>query len=281
MPSIRECKALVPQLVSGVQLMFQPDLQHTKLLLAFGVNTVLSHGHGLMMANPIVHLRSMRARGAKVVVVDPRVSETARHADVHIQLRPGTDPAVLAFLVRHVLSTKPDRDYLADTAQTASIEQLRDAVAPFDAPNAARICDVPVAALEAPAELVVTSGRVAIETGTGTTLNPSSTLTEWLAWALSAVTGSLDRVGGSTFNPGFLRPFEDALPSGRATSALDPGAGPICRASSTAKCPVPRWSTRSRPARSVRCSCAPAIRRSPFPMTPDCAGPCETSSSWW
>src|SRR5262249_62153990 len=40
-------------------------------------------------------------------------------------------------------------------------------------------------------------------------------LTEWLAWALSAVTGSLDREGGATFNPGFLRPMEDALPAGR------------------------------------------------------------------
>ena len=46
-------------------------------------------------------------------------------------------------------------------------------------------------------------------------MNRSANLTEWLVWALSAVTGSLDRVRRATFNPGFLRPIEDALPSGR------------------------------------------------------------------
>src|SRR3954462_8195886 len=50
-------KALVPQLVSGVQLMFQTDLERASLRLAIGVNTVLSHGQGRMIANPIVYLR--------------------------------------------------------------------------------------------------------------------------------------------------------------------------------------------------------------------------------
>ena len=96
-------KFLVPQLVAGVQMQFQPDLANTDLLLAVGVNTVVSHGHGLMMPNPIVHLRDLRARGGRVVVVDPRRTETTHHADLHLAVRPGTDPALLAFAVRHVL----------------------------------------------------------------------------------------------------------------------------------------------------------------------------------
>ena len=218
-------KALVPQLVAGVQLMFQPDLEHAKLFLAFGVNTVVSHGHGVMMANPITHLRSLRDRGGRFVVVDPRLSETARHADLHVQLRPGTDPALLAFLVRHILSTTPDTTYLDKYADEASVDHLRAVVAPFDVLPAAAICGVEIETLEGLADMVTTSGRVAIETGTGTTLNPASTLTEWLVWSLSAVTGSLDRVGGATFNPGFLRRFEDGLPSGRG----DLAPGPLSR----------------------------------------------------
>ena len=47
-------KFLVPELIAGVQLQFAPDLATTDLLLAIGINTVVSHGHGLMMPNPLV-----------------------------------------------------------------------------------------------------------------------------------------------------------------------------------------------------------------------------------
>src|SRR5262249_46259046 len=59
------------------------------------------------------------------------------------------------------------------------------------------------------------AGRIAIETGTGANLNRGANMTEWLVWALSAVTGSPDREGGGTFNPRFLPPMEGALPARR------------------------------------------------------------------
>ena len=219
-------KALVPQLVAGVQLMFQTDLERASLLLAIGVNTVLSHGHGRMVSNPIVFLRELRARGGKVVVIDPRRTETARHADLHVALRPGTDPALLAFLVDRVLATGGDGDYLAACADPSSVERLRRVVAPFDRARVAAITGVAPAVLDELADLVLAAGRVAIETGTGTTMNRSANLTEWLVWALSAVTGSLDRDGGAVFNPGFLRPIEDALPSGRGDLGPRPPSRP-------------------------------------------------------
>ena len=46
--------------------------------------------HGLMMANPLGRIRGLRARGGRFVVVDPRTSESARHADLHVALRPGS-----------------------------------------------------------------------------------------------------------------------------------------------------------------------------------------------
>jgi anaerobic selenocysteine-containing dehydrogenase len=219
-------KQLVPQLVTGVQLMFQPDLERASLLLAIGVNTVLSHGHGRMIANPIVYLRELRARGGKVVVIDPRRTETARHADLHVPVRPGTDPALLAFLIGRVLAEGADETYLAACADPAGVERLRRAVAPFDRDRAAEVCNVSAGVLDELADLVLAAGRVAIETGTGTSMNRSANLTEWLVWALSAVTGSLDRDGGATFNPGFLRPIEDALPSGRGDLGPRPPSRP-------------------------------------------------------
>lgn len=212
-------KFLVPELVAGVQLPFQPDLDDCTLLIAIGVNTVVSHGHGVMMANPIGRLRDLKKRGARFVVLDPRRSETAHHADLHIAPRPGTDPAVLAFLVRHVLDSGPDagRDsgFLRECATVESLDRLGELVAPFTVSRASEISGVSVEQLHELAAMVVSAGRVAIETGTGVSMGRSANVTEWLVWALSAVTGSLDRPGGAVFNPGFMRPMEQSLPGGR------------------------------------------------------------------
>lgn len=219
-------KALIPQLVSGVQMMFQPDLDRTTLLIGLGVNTVVSHGHGVMISNPLVRLRELKARGARLVIIDPRHSETAHHADLHVAPRPATDPALLAYLVRSVLGHGADTAYLDACADADSVERLRRAVTPFDRERTAAICDIPAEQLDQLATMVRIAGRVAIETGTGTTMNRSANLTEWLVWALAAVTGSLDRAGGVTFNPGFLRCLEDALPSGRGDLEARPKSRP-------------------------------------------------------
>lgn len=219
-------KFLVPELVSGVQLPFHPDLESCDLLLAIGVNTVVSHGHGVMMPNPLGHLRDVRARGGRLVVVDPRRSETAHHADLHLAPRPGTDPAWLAFLVRHVLRSGADHTFLHACADPRGVDRLRELVEPYDCERAGQICGVAPGSLDALAGMVTDAGRVAIETGTGVSMGRSANLTEWLVWALSAVTGSLDRPGGARFNPGLLRPIEDGLPGGRGDLLPGPPSRP-------------------------------------------------------
>lgn len=219
-------KFLVPELIAGVQVQFAPDIARTELLLAIGVNTVVSHGHGLMMPNPLGHLRDLRARGGRVIVVDPRRTETSHHADLHVALRPGTDPALVATVVRHVMRERPDHEFLSTCATAEGVERLRALVEPFTPERAATICCVDVADVQACAAMVVAAGRIGIETGTGVSMGRSANLTEWLVWALGAVTGSLDRAGGSTFNPGFLRPMEDSLPGGRGDLAPGPPSRP-------------------------------------------------------
>src|SRR5262245_61089132 len=135
-------KFLVPQLMAGVQLQFQPDLHRTDLLLAIGVNTVVSHGHGVMIPNPLGHLRDLRARGGRLVVIDPRRSETARHADLHLAPRPGSDPFIVGFLVREVLRRGGDAAYLERCAEAESVARLVEVVAPFDADAVAALAGV-------------------------------------------------------------------------------------------------------------------------------------------
>jgi anaerobic selenocysteine-containing dehydrogenase len=201
-------KFVVPELITGCSMPWlNPDLRTTETLLLVGQNPLVSHGHGNIVPNPVVTLRAIKARG-RIVVADPRLTETARLADVHVRLRPGSDPAFLAYLVREALARQRDDTYLAACADTESVAKVAQLVAPYTAARAADVCDVGEDVLEAAAAAVLNGTRIAFASGTGTSMNAAGNVSEWLGWALLAVTGSLDRPGGSIFNPGVLRPKE-------------------------------------------------------------------------
>jgi len=228
-------KTLVPDLVAGAPFVFPvPDWDATRLLLLVGQNPVVSHGHSTARPNALVTLRRLRARGARLVVADPRRTETARLADVHLPVRPGSDPALLAGLVRAVFAAgAADGAYLAACAGAGSVEDLRRLVDPFTPDVVARRCSVEPALVEAAITAVVDAGRLSVQTGTGVSMGPAPNVGEWLAWALAAVTGSLDRPGGVLFNPGVLRPQDQGLVTRprHAGPERDPASRPELRAS--------------------------------------------------
>ena len=121
---------------------------------------------------------------------------------------------------------RADQAFLDACADPDGVARLRDLVAPYTAERAAEICGVPIADLETLAAMITAARRIGIETGTGVSMGRSANLTEWLVWALAAVTGSLDREGGCTFNPGFLRAIEDAPPGGRGDLGPRPASRP-------------------------------------------------------
>lgn len=228
-------KTLVPDLVAGAPFVFPvPDWDATRLLLLVGQNPVVSHGHSTARPNALVTLRRLRARGARLVVADPRRTETARMADVHLPVRPGSDPALLAGLVRAVFEAgAADSAYLAGCTDAASVEHLRRLVDPFTPAAVAQRCNVDEALVEAAIAAVLDAGRLSVQTGTGVSMGPAPNVGEWLAWALGAVTGSLDRPGGVLFNPGVLRPQEQGLVTRprQAGPGGDPASRPDLRAS--------------------------------------------------
>ena len=79
-----------------------------------GTNPVVSHGYGTALPDPIRYLREYRARGGRVWVLDPRRTETAALADVHVPVRPGADVAVLAALANALLDDGADEHELRD-----------------------------------------------------------------------------------------------------------------------------------------------------------------------
>src|SRR3954468_8231398 len=159
-----------------------PDLERTSFLLMVGANPFVSNGSVLSAPRVRDRLHAIVARGGRVVVVDPRRSETAR-AFEHVPIRPDTDAWLLLSLLHVVGRDSPLGPTLASFSPEATA--ARTGVAATDCRALARdLAAAPSAAVY---------GR------TGSCLGRFGTLVAFLLDALAAVTGNLDRPGGNVF----------------------------------------------------------------------------------
>src|SRR4051794_27700314 len=172
-----------------------PDVDHTQHMLVLGANPAVSNG-SLMTAPGARHrLKAITERGGKVVVIDPRRTETVKHASEHIAVRPGGDPFLLLGMLHVIFADGADRapayvDGLVEL-QALAAEWTPERAAPHagvDADTIARLAREFAAAPSA-----VAYGRV------GVCQQETGTLTHWLITALNVVTGNFDRPGGAMF----------------------------------------------------------------------------------
>lgn len=197
-------KTLVAMLMGGFPgLNPKTDYDNAEMLIYVGTNPMVSHGHNTGMFNPAASIRALAERG-EVWTVDPLFTETARFSTRHLAPRPGTDHAVLGFLLRAILA----EGAIAPAQPVREIEGLKAAVAPFTREMAARLAGLDESALDDLLAAVRRHGRVVVETGTGVTMAASANITQWFAWALMILTGAMNRKGGAWFHPGFINRFE-------------------------------------------------------------------------
>ncbi len=181
---------------------FFADADHTHYLLAMGTNTRVSN----LIRNHTELLKQIKGDPArKLVVVDPRVSDFAKDADLHVQLRPGTDAyfllALCAILVREGLV---DADWL--DANTHGFEEVLELLAPVDLAEMARRCDVPLARIERVAREFAAAPSACIEHGLGAEHVWFSTFVSYLAHLALCLTGNAGRRGGNVFFGSFAPP---------------------------------------------------------------------------
>ncbi len=175
------------------------------LLILVGSNPVISHGYGTTLADPVRRLRDHREAGGRIIVIDPRRTETAAHADVHLSVRPGSDVILLAAAARELLADGADTAELAGHFAAEEVEALREALTPFTLDAAAIATGLSRDTVDAlVADIGGSSGRLAMFCGTGTTMARDGVLVEWLRWVLLILTGSLDVKGGMRFNRGVV-----------------------------------------------------------------------------
>jgi len=175
-----------------------PDVDRTEFLLLFGANPLVSNG-SLMTAPDIgKRLRAIQKRGGKIVVVDPRRTETAAKADEHIFIRPGQDALLLLALVHTIFEeglSKPGRL----TEFTDGFEKVETVAKHFSPERVAAKIGIAASAIRQLAREFASAKRAVCYGRMGVSTQAFGGLCQWLVNVLNIITGNFDREGGAMF----------------------------------------------------------------------------------
>jgi anaerobic selenocysteine-containing dehydrogenase len=176
-----------------------PDIDHTDYLLMLGANPYASNGSLCTAPDYPGRLQAIRARGGKVVVVDPRRTKTAQESDEWIAIRPGTDGLFLAAII-HVLfaeslvSVEPRIMSLLN-----GLEELGEAVRAFAPARVAPVTGIAVDTIERIARELAGAPTAAVYGRIGVNTVEFGTTNAWLIDAINVLTGNIDARGGAMF----------------------------------------------------------------------------------
>ncbi len=171
-----------------------PDIDNTEFMLILGGNPLASNGSIMTVPDVEKRLKAVQARGGKLVVVDPRRSETAAIADQHLFIRPGGDAALLSGLLNTLFAEGLTR---VSALPVDGLEEVKAALAPFTAEAMSPLCGVDAHVIRqlardfAAADKAVCYGRMGVST------QSFATLCHWLVQLINLVSGNLDQVGGA------------------------------------------------------------------------------------
>jgi anaerobic selenocysteine-containing dehydrogenase len=173
-----------------------PDIDRTQHIIIIGANPVVSNGSLVTAPGWPRRLQALKARGGKIVVIDPRRTETSQIADQHVFLKPATDAYLMIAMV-HVLFEEGLVKLGALQDHVTGVERLRDEAKRFAPERVAGVTGVPADTIRqlardlAAAESGVVYGRI------GTTAQKFGAMASWLIDVLNLLTGNLDRPGGA------------------------------------------------------------------------------------
>ena len=192
---------LAASLMFGHGLMIPiPDIDNTDYMLILGANPAASNG-SLMTAPDVKNrLKDITKRGGKVVLVDPRRTESAKLATDHHFIRPGTDVFLLAAILNCLFENKNGAVNLGRLSSfTKGVDQLKDAVAEFTPQNVSQITGIDPATIENIAAEFATAKRAVAYGRMGVSTQPHGGLCHWIINGINLVSGNLDRSGGQMF----------------------------------------------------------------------------------
>ncbi|WP_280387179.1 molybdopterin-dependent oxidoreductase [Nocardia wallacei] len=172
-----------------------PDLDRTDYLLMLGANPLESNGSLCTAPGYPGRLEALRKRGGRFVVVDPRRTRTAKLADEHLFVRPGSD-AYLLFGIVHTLFAE---DLVAPGVDANGLDEVRTAAMDFPPDAVAERTGIPAGTVVRIARELAAAPTAAVYARIGTCTAEFGTLTQWLVDVINVLTGNLDRPGGAMF----------------------------------------------------------------------------------
>jgi anaerobic selenocysteine-containing dehydrogenase len=183
------------------------DFHEADSWMLIGTNPLVSKAIGIPGQNPGQGLRSALARGMKLIVIDPRRSQTAARAAIHLQPRPGEDVTIVAGIINFVIAEGLcDTAFLADNV--TGFGELAAAVSGFTPEYVAERADVPIEQFIAAATTFATHGtrRGMVNAGTGANFAAHGSLLEYLCLCLTTICGRWQRAGQPVVRPNTLMP---------------------------------------------------------------------------
>jgi anaerobic selenocysteine-containing dehydrogenase len=169
-----------------------PDIDHTDYFLILGANPIASNGSMMTVPDVAKRLKAIHARGGKVVLIDPRRTETAEVAAEHHFIRPGSDAVFLAALLNTMVA---DKSFTNE--KLLGLDLALAAITDITPENVAEFVGIDAATIRRIAHEFATAKRAVCYGRMGTTTQAFGTMNQWLIYLINIVTGNLDRVGGA------------------------------------------------------------------------------------
>jgi anaerobic selenocysteine-containing dehydrogenase len=194
----------VPHMLAAFEMFGSPifmpvsDVDRTQHMLVFGANPLVSNGSIMTAPDMRGRLERLRARGGRLVVVDPRRTETAEVADEHVFVRPGADAALLAAMLSTIFEERLARPGRLGPI-TDGLDELGRILRPFSPERVAAGTGVAPEVTRRLAREFAASPTAVCYGRIGVCHQEHASIASWLVYALNVVSGNLDRIGGAMF----------------------------------------------------------------------------------
>ena len=180
-----------------------PDLENIRCLIVVGANPVISKWSFLQVPDPGKKLKEIVSRGGKLYVVDPRRTETAQAAGEHIFIRPGTDVFFYLSFLHEILKQNGVKTNRVKQFMTG-FEALESLAQEWPAERTAVVTGISTEVLKGMVRDYLQADGAALYCSTGVNMGSHGTLAFWLQECINAITGNLDRVGGTLVSKGII-----------------------------------------------------------------------------
>jgi anaerobic selenocysteine-containing dehydrogenase len=183
-----------------------PDVDRIQCLIMIGSNPAVSRASFMQLPHPIRRLKAIEERGGRIFLVNPRRTETAKQMGTQVFIRPDTDVYfLLSFL--HEVIRRDGIDHERVGRHMKGLEVLRSVSEPWSPDRTEEVTGISADTLRGMVDAYLTADGAALFLSTGVNQGSQGTLAFWIQEAINAITGNLDRLGGTLVGYGYIEDF--------------------------------------------------------------------------